>query len=320
MNNQFKPRQVDAARRHVGGDTHVRAAIAQRGQRIGALLLAKFARQRHNLEATVAHARHQMVHVDAGFTEHDRGFGFVKAQHVENRMLAVTHRHRQRAIFDVDVLLGFALCGNAQRVVLEIFGQFRDFFRHGGREHQRAAGFRRGTQNVFQIFAEPQVQHFVGFVQHSRAQPRQVQRFAVNVVAQTARRADHNMRTAIQRALFAAVIHTTHAGRNLRPGTGIKPFQFACHLQRQFARRRDHQSQRAVGVKQLVLPGQNLVSNGNTEGNGFARTGLRRNQNVTSLGFGGQHGLLHGSQSFIALSRQSRGQRRGNCLINHVFS
>jgi hypothetical protein len=57
MDHQFQPRQVDAARGHVGGDADPRPAVAQRLQRVAAFLLAQFARQRHHLEAAIAHAR-----------------------------------------------------------------------------------------------------------------------------------------------------------------------------------------------------------------------------------------------------------------------
>ena len=42
MDHQFQPRQVDAARRHVGRDADPRPAVAQRLQRMGALGLRQF--------------------------------------------------------------------------------------------------------------------------------------------------------------------------------------------------------------------------------------------------------------------------------------
>ena len=320
VNDQLQPRQVNPARGHIGRNTDVRPAIAQRGQRIGALLLAKFARQSHHFEATIAHPRHQMIDVHPSFTEHDRSLGLIEPQHVENRMFAVAHRHRQRAIFDIDVLLGLALCRDPQRIILEIFRQLCDLFRHGGREHQRAAVFRGCCKDILQIFAEAQIEHLIGFVQHRRAQARQVQRFAVDMVAQAARRADHDMRATVQHALFGAVIHAADAGGNHGTRACVKPFQLARHLQRQFAGRCDHQGQRIIGIQKLIHAAQNLVGNRDPESHGLARTSLRRHQHITALRIWLQHRRLHGGQVFIALSRQSRSQRRGNHLINHIFS
>ena len=320
MDHQFQTRKVDAARGHIGGDTDIRPPVAQRGQRVCALLLAEFTRKGDDLKATVAHARHQMIDVHAGFTEHDGGLRFVKAQGVKDRMFAVAHGHRKRAVFDINVLFCFALGGNAQRIILEILRQFRDFFRHGGREHQRATLRRGRSKDIFQIVAEAQIQHLVGFVQHGSAQARQVQRFAVDMVAQTARCADHDMRAAIQRALFGAIVHAADAGCNLRACGAVKPLQLARHLQRQFTGGGNTQRQRHICIKQLVRACQNLVRHRDTKSNGLARSGLCRNQQIAALRLVCKHCHLHGSQFFIAFSGQSCGQRRSNSQVDHVFS
>ena len=49
-------------------------------------------------------------------------------------------------------------------------------------------------------------------------------------------------------------------------------------------------------------------------------TAAKCDQHIAPLRVRGQHGLLHCSQSFIALSRQCRSQRRGDTLFDHVFS
>ena len=45
--------QIDAARGDVGGDANTGASVAQRLQRVGALGLAEFARQRDDREAAL---------------------------------------------------------------------------------------------------------------------------------------------------------------------------------------------------------------------------------------------------------------------------
>ena len=210
------------------------------------------------------------------------------------------------------MLFGLALCLNAQRIALEITGQFGNFFRHGGRKHQGAAFGRGCVQDIFQILAEPQIKHLVRFIQNGGAQTRQIKRAAVDMVAQTPRRADNNMRATVQRALFGAVIHAADTSGDLRASGAVKPIQLAGDLQGQFARRGNHQGHRGVCIKQLVRATQQLIRNRDAKGHGLARPGLRRNQHIAVLGFGRQNRHLNGGKGFITLSRQCRGQRRGD--------
>ena len=105
---QFQPRQVDAARRHVSGDADARPPVTQGLQCMAALLLAKLARQRHDLETAIAHARQQVVHIGAGLAEDDGAWRLVIAQGVEDRILAVAGGDRQGTIFDVAMLARLA--------------------------------------------------------------------------------------------------------------------------------------------------------------------------------------------------------------------
>ena len=210
------------------------------------------------------------------------------------------------------MLFRLALRLNAQRVTLKIPSQFRDFFRHSGRKHQSATLGRGCVQDIFQILAKPQIKHLVCLIQHSRPQARQIKRATVDMVAQSPRRADNNMRAPVQGTLFGAVIHAAHASGNLRARWPIKPIQFARHLQRQFASGGNHQGHRGVGIQKLIRAAQQLIGNRNTKGHGLAGTRLCRNQHIAVLRFGGQNSHLHGCQGFIALSRQCRSQRRGD--------
>ena len=191
-----------------------------------------------------------MADIGTGLAEHDGGLRLVEPQQVEDRMFLVARRHRQGAIFDVDMLARLALRHDAQGIALKGAGQLFDFPRHRGRKHQRAAFGRGSAQNEFQILGKAQIQHLVRLVQNRGLQARQIQRAAFNMIAQTARRADHDMRAAFQRALFVAVIHATDAGRHLRPRRSVQPFQLSLDLQGQFARRRHDQRHRAVRIKQ----------------------------------------------------------------------
>ena len=90
------------------------------------------------------------------------------------------------------------------------------------------------------------------------------------MVAQTARRADNDMRATIQHALFGAVIHAADAGGDFRFGLGVKPFQLARHLQGQFASGGDDQSHRRVSVKQFIRSAQQFGGHSDAESHGLA--------------------------------------------------
>ena len=261
-----------------------------------------------------------MADIGARLAKHDGGLRFVKPQQVENRMFAVTCRHRQRAIFDVDMLPRLALRLDSQGIALEILGQCSNLFRHRRRKHQRAAFGRGGAQNELQILAEPQIQHLVGFVQNHGANARHIQRRPLDMVTQTARRAHNDMRAPVQCPLFRAVIHTANAGRNLGIGSLIEPVQLSRHLQRQLARWCNHQGHRAVGIQQLVRALQQFIRNGDAKGHRLARPGLRGHQQVAPGHFGAQHGVLHGGHGLVSLGCERRSQRGRDLNIGHVVS
>ncbi len=133
------------------------------------------------------------------------------------------------------------------------FAKLGDRLRHGGRKHQRAPlGGRRG-QNELEILAEAEVEHLVGLVQHHGAKLGNVEGAARDVVAQPARRADDDMGALFERPALLAHIHAADTGADACAGAGVKPFQFAPHLKRQFAGRGDHQRQRQAGRAEIFL-------------------------------------------------------------------
>ena len=130
------------------------------------------------------------------------------------------------------------------------------------------------------------------------------------MIAQTAGRADDDMRAAFQCTAFVAHVHAADAGDNPRPGLGIEPAEFAHDLQRQFARRRDDQRQRGGGGAKRFRIAHQRPRDGKAEPDGLARSGLRRNQQVAVLQLGGGDGLLNRGKGVIA----AFGQRIGNRL------
>ena len=69
------------------------------------------------------------------------------------------------AIVDVAVLTTGRLHGDPLRITLVFGGERRDGAGNGRGEEQRLTVFGRRFEDGFQILAEAQVEHFVGFVQ-----------------------------------------------------------------------------------------------------------------------------------------------------------
>ena len=322
VNDQFQIRQIKPACRHIGGDADPGAAIAQRLQGVGALVLAQFTGQRDNGKAAVGEPGRHMIDGGAGGTEDQRILRFEIAQHVDDGIVAVVRRNAQRPVIDVEVLFLVGGGGDANGITLVPLGQCFDGFRHGRREHQRAAFFRRGVEHVFQIIAKPEIKHFVGFVEDHGLEPGGIERAALDVIAQTSRRADDDMRAVLQGAAFVAHVHAADARCKGSPGHLVKPLQLALDLHRQFPCGRDDQRQRRRDhVREAIGAAQQHRRDGHAEGNGLARSGLRRNQGLGVHQFRRQHGLLHGCKIAIAAFVQCLSQRRNNAFeLCHVFS
>jgi len=111
-------------------------------------------------------------------------------------------------------------------------------------------------------------------------------------------------------ALFGARIHAADTGNHPRAGKFIKPCQFALHLQREFARRRDDQRQRRAGPFETLGFTEEIFCNRQPIGDGLAGSGLRRNQEIAAVGGRRQHRGLNLGQRIIIACRQGPGKRR----------
>ena len=231
-------------------------------------------------------------------------------------MFHIGGRHLHHLIADIGMLAALDQGGHAHCIALIPLGQFRNHRRHGGRKQQRAAGFGRLAQHEFQIFAKAQIQHFIGFIQHNRANIAQFQRAAFDMVAQAAGRAHNDMGAAFQGAAFLARIHAADARCHARAGAGIEPLDFAAHLQRQFARGRHDQCQRCGRGAQARCALQQGFCNGQAKAHSFPRPGLRRYQQVGTSQFWRCDGLLNLGQGVVPAFCEGFGKGRdhvGKC-------
>ena len=244
MDHQFQIRQIDAARRDIGGDTDARAAVSHGLKSVGAFVLTQLAGQRYDGKPPVGKAACHVVDGGAGGAKHQCAWCLEISQYIDYRVLPVVGRNGQGAVFDVAVLFAFRCSCDAHCIFLVALGQISNAAWHRGRKHQGAPVRWRGVQDVFQIVAEAEIQHLVGFVQYNCFERCRVQRPALNVITQPSWRADDDMRPPVQRAAFGAHVHTTDAGRNGSARNRVQPFQFTLDLQRQLPCGCHHQRQR----------------------------------------------------------------------------
>ena len=277
---------------------------------MGALCLAQLARQRHGGETAIGQPRGQAGDHGTGIGKNDGIGSVIEPQHVDDGRVDIVVGHGQRAVFDIAVLAFLGGRGHAHRVFLIRLREFRDGRRYGGRKHQGTAAGRGLVEDEFEIFAETQIQHFVGFVQNDGLDIGQINRVAHDMVTQPPRRGDNDLRAAFQAAFLIAEIHAADARGQYSTGAGIQPLQFAFDLQGQFARWCDDQGERAAcGAEQSVL-GQDGRADGQAKAHRLARSGLCRDQQILIGNCCICHRHLHGCEVGIALGGQGGSKGR----------
>ena len=294
VDDEFEARQIDAARRHVRRHADPRAAIAQGLQRMGALVLGEFARERHGGEAALHQARVQMAHGLAGLAEDQRARRLEIAQHIDDRMLDLVGSDQQGAIFDVPMGLALVHRVDAEGVALVAARQGRDVPGNGGGEEQGAALGGGGVEDELHVFAKAQIKHFVGFIEHHGAQGAHIETAALQMVAQAPGGAHHDMAAIFQRARLAAHIHAADAGGDAGARGAIEPDQLALHLHGEFAGGRHDQRHGGAGGADALFARKQGGGEGEAIGHGLARARLGGDEQIAFGGVRLQHGGLDG--------------------------
>ena len=99
------------------------------------------------------------------------------------------------------------------------FGERHDLARERGRHEVRAVVLRGEREDRLEVVAEAEVEHAIGLVEDDGAELRAVDRAALEVVEEAARRADDDGRACAERAALVAVVaaagdrgHLTRSG------------------------------------------------------------------------------------------------------------
>ena len=244
MDHQRKARQVNPARRDIGGHTDPGAPVAQGLQRVVAFVLAVLARKGNHGKAAFSQAGMQVAYIITRGAKQDRGFRFVEPQQVDHGVLDIRRSNGHGLIGNIAMTAIGVGSGNAQGIALVTLGQRDNRLGHGCREQQGAAAIRRGIQQFLKILTKAHVEHFVRFIEHRDSQTGKVKGAAFQMVAQAARRPDDDMCPVIERTPLAHRVHAANTGDNAGTGRLVKPGKLAADLQGQFTGWRNHQGQR----------------------------------------------------------------------------
>ena len=111
------------------------------------------------------------------------------AQDIDDGIFPIVGGHGQGAIFDIHMLFLVGIGADPHGIALVAAGQPGDGIRHGCGKHQGTPFGRRGTEDIFKILPETEIEHFIGFVQDNGAKLRHIERSAFDMIAQPAGRA-----------------------------------------------------------------------------------------------------------------------------------
>ncbi len=103
--------------------------------------------------------------------------------------------------------------------------------------------FRDLRHDSFYVFDKAHAQHFICFVQYQAAQFREIQRTALQVVQQTTRGTDNDLRPLTQGAQLHVITLAAVQGNHVYAAHMFREFRHCfSNLYRQFAGRRQHQN------------------------------------------------------------------------------
>jgi hypothetical protein len=90
----------------------------------------------------------------------------------------------------------------------------------------------------------------------------------------------------LQRAALLHRVHAADAGDDAGAGLGVEPFELAADLERELAGRGDDQGERLARESRRAVAFEQLRRHGEAEGDGLARAGLGRDDQVAALRLG----------------------------------
>ncbi len=270
-------RHVETAGSDVGGDDDVQAAILERFDDALTLILGDIAVQRSSLVALGFQRGSQIQRGLLGPHKCDQGVEILDFQQAQHRLDLLVSMDHQVCLLDASDGLGLGSDLDVLRLAQVLLGNRADGMRQRGGEQHALAAFRHGFEDHFEVIHEAQLEHFIGFVENQEANGRQQATVAAQVVNQTARGRNDDLRALANglelRAHGCATIDRDDGQARHLLGIG---FECSGDLQGQFASRREDQ------CLHFLTSGIDLGQDRQRKGRGLAGTGLRLADHVVT--------------------------------------
>ena len=289
---------INATSGHVGRDQKIEVATTELAHHGVALALLHVAMQHVAIIAACAKVLNQGIglHFRVGEDEseleifhiHDAAdrFGTHRIAHFHDELLNV--RRRGDAAVDAD----------RQRIHHLAVDDVADRSRYRGREHHGLRLFGAVFRDVFDVFAEAHVQHFIGLIQHEHGELGDVERAAFKVIDHTSWRSDHDVGGTFEGFELAVDGLSTIHRHDMDAFLELTELhQLTGDLDGQFAGRTQHKRLHVAVFDVDVLEGRN------TERGGFAGSGLGLAQHITPFAERGNALVLDGGGGFEAHHR-----------------
>ena len=201
---------------------------------------------------------------------------------------------------------------DAQGVALIALGEVRNDFWHGGGKQKGAPFSGRCFQNEFQVFAETEIEHFIGFIENHRLEIGDVQHAALEMITQAPRGSYNDVGAIGEAPALALWVHAADAGEDTRAGIMVEPFQLALHLHGQFTSRGHDEGHGRGFLREAFGLAQKGCGDGQAIGHGFAGPGLGRNHEIAAFSLGFEDSKLNRGRVFVfALGEGAREWGRG---------
>ena len=178
---------------HVGGDQHAATAVGEAHQHLIALALLQIAMQCQHRNIAGAQGIMHRLTLALGVTEHHAGVGLEVGQDLQQGRSPSAALYLEETLIDVAAVVG-GLDTDFDGIFLHLGADPGDFIRIGGGEEQGLASLGGLADHINHHIGKAHVQHPVGFVQYQYLQMFQTQTVAMQVVLNTPRCADDDMR------------------------------------------------------------------------------------------------------------------------------
>jgi hypothetical protein len=200
VNNQADTLNIQTTRCNISGDQDIKTTIFQAFQSLLTQRLVHVAVQRGAVIAVVLQGFSHFQCRVFGTNEDDRRIKIFRFEETNQRFVFAHAVHSPVALADVRASGYAGLNTHFLRLFHKAAGNATDSFRHGCREQSGLMTFRDLRHNCFNVFDKAHAQHFVGFSQNQTAQFREIQRAAFQVIQQTPRSTDNDLRPLAQGA------------------------------------------------------------------------------------------------------------------------